>query len=151
MCRFVPLRFHAFAAAMVVFRRYSAAVVVHYSRYERTEYRRLAGKYPDVAAHEEIDALFAPPRAFDLYSDAVRSGSEWPTHDFSIKSLARHCGFSWRDADPSGASSIQWFDQWAKTGEPGLRQRLLDYNEDDCRAMRVVWDCMRKLPVRVDA
>ena len=101
---------------MALFRRYSSAVVVHYSRYERTEYRKLADKYPDVASREEIEALFAPPRAFDLYSDVVRSGSEWPTHDFSIKSLAKHCGFSWRDADPSGASSIEWFDQWAKTG-----------------------------------
>ncbi|MEO8315488.1 MAG: ribonuclease H-like domain-containing protein, partial [Pseudomonadota bacterium] len=77
--------------------------------------------------------------------------SEWPTHDFSIKSLAKHCGFNWRDADPSGASSIEWFDQWAKTGNPELRQRLLDYNEDDCRAMRVVWDCMQQFPVRADA
>jgi predicted RecB family nuclease len=80
----------------------------------------------------------------------VRPGSEWPTHDFSIKSLAKHCGFSWRDSDPSGASSIEWFDQWAKTGNPLLRQRLLDYNEDDCRAMRVLWDSMRQFPVRMD-
>jgi predicted RecB family nuclease len=141
----------AFAAAMALFRQYQTAVVVHYSRYERTEYRKLAGKYPDVATAEEIDTLFAHPRALDLYSDVVRSGSEWPTHDFSIKSLAKYCGFSWRDADPSGASSIEWFDQWVKTGNPRLRQRLLDYNEDDCLAMRVVWDCMRQFPVRVDA
>lgn len=141
----------AFAAAMALFRRYSSAVVVHYSRYERTEYRKLADKYPSVASREEIDTLFAPPRALDLYSDVVRSGSEWPTHDFSIKSLAKHCGFSWRDADPSGASSIEWFDQWAKTADPRLRQRLLNYNEDDCLAMRVVWDCMRQFPVRTDA
>jgi uncharacterized protein len=138
----------AFAAAMAIFRRYDAAVVVHYSKYERTEYRKLAGKYPDVAGPEEIEALFAAPRALDLYSDVVRPGSEWPTHDFSIKSLARHCGFSWRDVDPSGASSIEWFDQWARTGDPRLRQRLLDYNEDDCLAMRVVWDAMQTLPVR---
>jgi uncharacterized protein len=141
----------AFAAAMAVFRRHESAVVVHYSRYERTEYRKLALKYPDVATGAEIEALFAPPRSFDLYSDAVRPGSEWPTHDFSIKSLAKYCGFSWRDADPSGASSIEWFDQWARGGDPRLRQRLLDYNEDDCRAMRVVWDRMRQFPVRADA
>lgn len=141
----------AFAAAMALFRRFSSALVVHYSKYERTQYRKLAGKYPDVAAPEEIDALFMTPRALDLYCDVVRPASEWPTHDFSIKSLAKHCGFSWRDVDPSGASSIEWFDQWAKTGDPRLRQRLLDYNEDDCRAMRVVWDYMQKLPVRIDA
>ncbi len=137
----------AFAMAMDLLRRYSAAPVVHYSKYERTEYRKLAARYPDVAGPEEIEALFAAPRALDLYSDVVRPCSEWPTHDFSIKSLAKHCGFNWRDADPSGATSIEWFDRWAKTGDPRLRQRLLDYNEDDCRAMRVVWDCMQQFPV----
>ncbi|MEO8315941.1 MAG: TM0106 family RecB-like putative nuclease, partial [Pseudomonadota bacterium] len=80
----------AFAAAMALFRHYSSAAVVHYSPYERTEYRKLAAKYPDVATPEEIETLFAPSRAFDLYSRAVRSSSEWPTHDFSIKSLAKH-------------------------------------------------------------
>jgi predicted RecB family nuclease len=138
----------AFVAAMQLFRQHASALVVHYSKYERTEYRRLAAKYPDVASPDEIEALFAEPRALDLYSDVVRSGSEWPTHDFSIKSLAKYCGFNWRDVDPSGASSIEWFDQWARTGNPLMRQRLLDYNEDDCRAMRVVWDRMRLLPVR---
>jgi len=138
----------AFAQAMAVFRRYPAALVVHYSKYERTEYRKLAAKYPDVAGSGEIEALFAAPRALDLYFDVVKPASEWPTHDFSIKSLAKHCGFHWRDSDPSGASSIEWFDQWARTGDPRLRQRLLDYNEDDCRAMRVVWDVLRELPVR---
>lgn len=141
----------AFAAALQLFRHHASARVVHYSKYERTEYRRLAAKYPDVAGPEEIEALFSSPRALDLYSDVVRPGSEWPTHDFSIKSLAKYCGFSWRDVDPSGASSIEWFDQWARTGNPLMRQRLLDYNEDDCRAMRVVWDRMRLLPVRIDA
>jgi uncharacterized protein len=139
----------AFAAAMAVFRRHPDALVVHYSKYERTEYRRLATRHPDVAAAEEIDRLFAAPHALDLYLDVVKSGSEWPTHDFSIKSLAKHCGFHWRDVDPSGAASIEWFDQWAKSGDPRLRQRLLDYNEDDCRAMRVVLDVVETLPVRL--
>jgi predicted RecB family nuclease len=141
----------AFAQAMALFRRYSAALVVHYTKFERTEYRRLAARYPDVVGPEEIEALFAAPRALDLFSDVVRPRSEWPTHDYSIKSLAKCCGFSWRDADPSGASSIEWFDRWARTGDERLRQRLLDYNEDDCRAMRVVLDCMRELPIRSDA
>jgi predicted RecB family nuclease len=135
----------AFAAAMTLLRSYPQALIVHYSRYERTAYRKLATKYPEVASAAQIEALFASPRALDLYTDVVRNGSEWPTHDFSIKSLARHCGFAWRDADPSGASSIEWFDQWARDNDPKLRQRLLDYNEDDCRAMRVVYDRMRAL------
>ncbi|MBS1994771.1 MAG: TM0106 family RecB-like putative nuclease [Cyanobacteria bacterium SZAS LIN-2] len=138
----------AFAEAMAVFRRYRAAIVIHYSRYERTYYRKLQQKYPDIATVEEIETLFAPPRTLDLYSDVVRPGSEWPTLDFSVKTLAKFCGFEWRDTDPSGASSIEWFDQWAKTRDPALKQRLLEYNEDDCRAMRVVLDRMKTLAVK---
>jgi len=140
----------AFGAAMALFRSHVGALVVHYSKYERTEYLRLAGKYPEVATPEEIMALFKPPRALDLYLDVVKPASEWPTHDYSIKSLARHCGFAWRDADPSGASSIEWFDRWARTRDPRFRQRLLAYNEDDCRAMRVVMDRLKELPVHPD-
>lgn len=143
-----PAERAAFAAAMTIFRAYSAALVVHYSKYERTEYRKLQRKYPDVAPAEEIEALFAPPRALDLYYDVVKAGSEWPTLDFSIKSIARVCGFAWRDADPSGAASIEWFDQWAKTRDPTIRQRLLEYNEDDCRAMRVLLDRLKTMEVR---
>ena len=138
----------AFAAAMAVFRAYPAAVVVHYSKYERTEYRKLQGKYPNIATAEEIEMLFNPPRALDLYLDIVKPGSEWPTMDFSIKSLAKCCGFAWRDVDPSGAASIEWFDRWVRSEERVLRDRLLEYNEDDCRAMRVVMDELKTMTVR---
>ncbi len=137
----------AFADALALFRQYPDATVVHYSKYERTQYRKLQEKYPQVATRDEIDQLFAGPRALDLY-EKVRADSEWPTHDLSIKSLAKFCGFAWRDADPSGASSIEWFDQWARGADPALRQRLLDYNEDDCRATRVVLDAMKGFEVR---
>ena len=138
----------AFEVAMAMFRGYPSAVVVHYSKYERTEYRKLQGKYPNVATAEEIEALFKPPRALDLYLDIVKPGSEWPTMDFSIKSLAKCCGFSWRDSDPSGAASIEWFDRWVQNGDALQRQRLLEYNEDDCRAMRIVMDALKGMPVR---
>ena len=138
----------AFAAAWGFIREHAEAVVVYYSKYERTVYRALQAKYPEVCGAEEIEALFAavPERSFDLYFDAVKK-SEWPTMDYSVKTLARFCGFQWRDADPSGASSIQWFDEWVTTRDPAIRQRILDYNEDDCIAMRVVLDRMRGMRV----
>ena len=138
----------AFEKAMAIFRRYPNAVVIHYSKYERTEFRKLARKYPDVCTVEEVEALYTPPQALDLLYDVVWSGSEWPTMDYSVKSLAKFCGFQWRDEDPSGASSIEWFDRWATTGDPALRVRLLKYNEDDCVAMRVVLDVLKALEVR---
>jgi predicted RecB family nuclease len=33
--------------------------------------------------------------------------------------------------------------QWVKTQDPKIKQRILDYNEDDCRAMPMLLDRMR--------
>jgi predicted RecB family nuclease len=140
----------AFAAAWGFIGQHPEAVLVYYSKYERTVYRALAEKYPEVCRREAVDAVFASERAFDLYFDAVKK-SEWPTLDYSIKTLAKYCGFAWRDTDPSGASSIQWFDAWVNTRDPAVKQRILDYNEDDCVAMRVVLDRMRGMSAGIDA
>jgi predicted RecB family nuclease len=145
-------QWEAFAAAWAFIREHAEAVVVYYSKYERTVYRDLQAKYPEVCGSEEIEALFSavPERSFDLYYDAVRQ-SEWPTMDYSVRTLAKFCGFQWRDLDPSGASSIQWFDEWVRTRDPAIKQRILDYNEDDCVAMRVVLDRMRGMSAGVAA
>ena len=81
----------------------------------------------------------------DLYLDVVKPATEWPTNDQSIKTLAKYLGFAWRDNNPSGAASIEWFDQWVRTRDPEIRQRILDYNEDDCKATRVLLDGVRSL------
>lgn len=119
--------------------------IYYYSKYERTIYRKLQEKYPDICTIEQIEELFNPAHAIDLYNDVVRKNTEWPTRDYSIKTLANFLGFNWRDSHPSGAASIEWFDRWVKTGNPKLRQRILDYNEDDCIATRVLLDGIRQL------
>ena len=63
----------AFAATMTIFRRYPAAAVVHYSKYERPEYRKLQRKYPEVATVEEIETLFALHRLSGLINGPRRA------------------------------------------------------------------------------
>ncbi|NOT32734.1 MAG: TM0106 family RecB-like putative nuclease [Candidatus Eisenbacteria bacterium] len=138
----------AFASAVDFVRSLPTAPIVHYAPYERVTWRGLGERYPDVATADEAQALLSTPRAFDLYHGAIRPHTIWPTRDYSIKSVAKHLGFSWRDRHPSGAASIEWFQAWLKSGDPAELQRILDYNEDDCRAMEVVLDALRKLPVK---
>ena len=134
-----------FAEAWRYIQESQPCVVYYYSKYERTIYRKLREKYPDVCTEGEMEALFDPSRAIDLYFDVVLKATEWPTRDFSIKSLAKYLGFNWRDTHPSGAASIEWFHRWVETGDPEIRQRILDYNEDDCRATRVLRDAIEGL------
>jgi predicted RecB family nuclease len=138
----------AFAAAWAFLDAHGTAAVYIYSKYERTIYRKLAQKYPDVCGLEAVELLFAPTRTVDLYYDVVKPATEWPTLDFSIKSIAKALGFHWRDKHPSGAASIQWFDEYLRSHQDKDKQRILDYNEDDCRAMRVLVDALQGMPVR---
>lgn len=136
---------HAFAGAVAHLTSVPTATIWYYSKYERTLYRKLQARYPDVCSAEAIEALFDPGRAVDLYNDVVTKATEWPTNDQSIKTLAKYLGFSWRDTNPSGAASIEWFDQWVRSRDPAVRARILDYNEDDCKATRVLLDGIRAL------
>jgi predicted RecB family nuclease len=138
---------NAFTAAFDYLAAHADAAIYYYSKYERTTYRRLQQKYPDICTPEDVERLFEPPRAVDLYGDVVLKATEWPTRDHSIKTLARYLGFGWRDTHPSGAASIEWFDRWCRERKHEIRQRILDYNEDDCRATRVLLDGIRALAV----
>jgi predicted RecB family nuclease len=135
----------AFVRAIAFMKDVQPAMIFYFSKYERTIYRKLQQRFPDVCGSEVIDALFAPGRAVDLYFDVVLPSAEFPTRDYSIKSLATFLGFKWRDTTPSGAASIEWFNRWVETRDPNVKQRILDYNEDDCRATRVVLDGIRSL------
>jgi predicted RecB family nuclease len=135
----------AFAAAWDFIRSGQPSAIYYYSKYERTWYRNLQKRYPNVCTAEEVETLFAFASTVDLYYDVVLKATEWPTRDFSIKTLAKHLGFKWRDTHPSGAASIEWFDRWVQSGDAEVRKRILDYNEDDCRATRVLLDGIRAM------
>ncbi|MEB3067502.1 hypothetical protein, partial [Parvimonas micra] len=56
----------AFAGAMALLASDPAAPVYYYSRYERTCYRELQRRYPDVCSESDVELLFDPARAVDL-------------------------------------------------------------------------------------
>ncbi len=74
-----------------------------------------------------------------------------------LKQLATYAGFRWRDPTPGGEASLAWYEEAVRDDSPaahGARQRLLEYNEDDCRATRSLRDWLdgpaRTLPSRYD-
>jgi uncharacterized protein len=135
----------AFTAAWKYIRDSKPCMIFYYSKYERTIWRKLQSRYPHVASPEEIEEMFSPAHSVDLYFDVVKSKTEWPTRDYSIKTLAYYLGFSWRDSDPSGANSIEWYHRWIESKDKTIKQRILEYNEDDCIATRVLLDGIRDL------
>lgn len=135
----------AFKEAWTYLKSIPTATIYYYSKYERTMWRKLQKKYPSVATEAEIEAFFDPQKAIDLYYDVVLKATEWPTIDHSIKTLAKYLGFAWRDTHPSGAASIEWYHRWVESKDLNIKKRILDYNEDDCRATRVLLDGINEL------
>ena len=123
-------------------------VIYYYSPYERTTWRKLQNRYPDVMTEDNVENMFSSDVAVDLYLDVVKSKTEWPTNDYSIKTLATYLGFKWRDEEPSGAASIEWYHRWVEKGDVAIKQRILDYNEDDCFAMCVLLDAIQKMSIK---
>ena len=114
-----------FAEAWAYMKDRRPCAIYYYSKYERTIYRKLRLKYPDVCSAEEIEELFDPAHAIDLYNDVVKKATEWPTWDFSIKTLAKYLGFSWRDTHPSGRlQSSGFIDGWKRTTPRSGREFL---------------------------
>jgi len=139
----------AFAKAWQYIREKNPTAIYFYSPYERTLWRKLVDRHPSVATEADVEGLFSSQIAVDLYNGVVRSKMEWPTRDLSIKTLATYMGFEWRDPDPSGAASIEWYHRWIDSRDIRIKQRILNYNEDDCLAMRVLTDAVRSMILKV--
>lgn len=124
--------------------------VYYYSPYEKTTYKQLAAVYPDIKTVEQIEEFFAGSNVIDLYSDIVFKKTDWPLARYSIKEIANYLGFKWRDESPSGALSIQWFNDYVKTKNPDMMKRIIEYNEDDCKAMLILKDKLVELNNKIE-
>ncbi|MBL4693969.1 TM0106 family RecB-like putative nuclease [Candidatus Gracilibacteria bacterium] len=124
--------------------------VYYFSHHEKTTYKKLQKKYPDVISMDEVVAFFENPNVIDLYS-VVQKDTDWPLSSYSLKALAVYLGFEWRDETPSGALSIQWFNEYLDGKDEAILKRILEYNEDDCKATMVLKDGIEKLELGLDA
>ncbi|MCA9374611.1 TM0106 family RecB-like putative nuclease [Candidatus Peregrinibacteria bacterium] len=118
--------------------------IYFFSKHERTTYKRLQKQYPNIISLEEVEAFFDQTNAIDLY-EIVQKCTDWPLSSYSLKALATYIGFSWRDETPSGALSIQWFNEYLKNKDAKILNRILEYNEDDCKATMIVKDYLVRL------
>lgn len=119
--------------------------IYHYSDYEVVRLRRLA----DRSGHEMLQ--WAVDHVADLFVDlyAVVREHWFGVNGLGLKVVATEgAGFHWRDDNPGGLNSLQWFDEAAHADNPATRDeartRVLEYNEDDVRATAAVREWLRR-------
>jgi predicted RecB family nuclease len=105
--------------------------------------RAVATSIPEGPTMRDLDEFrhCSPAEWIDLHEQAQRQvQTEGP---LGLKQLAGAAGFEWRDENPSGEASMQWYEVASRDESDealASRQRILEYNEDDCRATRALRD-----------
>ena len=109
--------------------QYPDAAIFHYGSYETKALKKW--KY-NTGELVNILALF-------------RTHVYPPTYTNGLKDIAGWLGFQWRDPEAGGLKSMEWRQQWQNSVGEQWKTRLLEYNEDDCRALSKVHGWLNKL------
>lgn len=113
------------------------AVFYHWSDYERIHLSKMALKY-EVDETRQSDVF---GRLVDLRKVATGAFA-FPTQGEGLKPIARHLGFAWRQDDVDAMASVALYSRYTGSGgaDDEAKQKILTYNEDDCRATMHVLD-----------
>jgi predicted RecB family nuclease len=123
-------------------------IIYHWHHYERTHLERLAERHS--LPNEALVTLLGNLR--DLHRDSI-SCFAFPTYSNGLKDVAKYMGYKWRHADVNALESIAFYLQYVENPEANKDkiQKVIDYNEDDCRATMLVKDWLeRNLSIETD-
>jgi len=118
----------------------------HWHHYERIQLKKACERHGLIRAYDKLIL----PNLVDLCA-AAQSSYVLPTPGWSIKVVAPYFGFTW--SQPSSEvdamkSAMMWFKQTMNGANGAGMDRVLKYNEDDCKAMIVVKDGFERLEVK---
>jgi predicted RecB family nuclease len=116
-------------------------VIYHYGVYERTTVKKLGERYGTQA---QADALLE--RLIDL-EQTIKDCTVLPLRSTSLKAVAPWLGFSWSGDIQGGEDSMLEYLAWLDDGDQEHLERILRYNEEDCRATLVVLEWLRRLMI----
>lgn len=114
-------------------------VIYHYSQYERQVFERYGKAYGISLA---LDEKFKN-NALDLLKITTES-AVLPLYFYSLKDVARYLGFAWQSTDAGGAESVVWYNDYLKTKDAKILDKIIRYNEDDVRATLFVKDWLQQ-------
>jgi uncharacterized protein len=115
------------------------APIYHYGGFEQDVVAHFSAKY----GVSELAREAFERNMIDLIG-VIRASVIFPLSFYSLKDIAAYIGFEWRTADASGANSVLWAEEWLKHKSEDVKRRILEYNEDDCRATWIIQRWLRE-------
>jgi predicted RecB family nuclease len=116
--------------------RYSEYILFHFGNYERQALKQIKNKLPE-HRWQEVEQVLS--RAVNVLA-LIYGHVYFPTYSNGLKDIGRVLGHRWSEPDASGAQSIVWRSRWETGHDEGLKAKLLQYNMEDCIALKTLVD-----------
>jgi predicted RecB family nuclease len=113
------------------------APVIHYGSYERRAIARMGQR-----CGTEVETYLR--RMINL-NEEVFCRVYFPIRSNGLKEIGAFLGATWAEPGASGLQSLVWRHHWEESHDDGLRERLWRYNQDDCRALILLWDELARI------
>lgn len=106
----------------------------HFGSYDVKAIKRMKSKI-DAYLYEPLEIIF--DQSVNVLS-IIHSHVYFPAFSNSLKIIAKILGFQWTDKNASGTKSIIWREMWEKNEDPNLKEKLIQYNKEDCLALKTI-------------
>ncbi len=113
-------------------REYPEVPIYHYGNYEAKAISDLKIKYV-------ADCLDIEERLVNINS-YIYGNVYFPVYSNSLKQIGHFLEFSWSSSEASGLQCIFWRYKFEETQDNLYKQKILDYNQEDCLALSLLTD-----------
>lgn len=115
-------------------KNYADCSLYHYGSYETKFLRKMQKK---LGGHKsrEIDGILN--KSINVLSK-IYGYVYFPTYSNKLKDIGAYLGFHWTEKNASGWESVLWKKNWDKSQDGGLKQQLIQYNLEDCLALKKI-------------
>ena len=114
-------------------------VIYHFAHFEQQVFKRFGEQY---GISRELEDKFKN-NSIDLWRTTIEAVI-LPLYFYSLKDVAKYLGFTWDSQDAGGAESVVWYNDFLKTKDTKILDKILRYNEDDVRATLFVKEWLEK-------
>jgi predicted RecB family nuclease len=117
-------------------------VLIHYGSYETTFLKSMSERHETPSEGSTVATIF--DSAINLVS-VMFAQIYFPTYSNGLKEVATWLRFKWSDAGPSGKQAIIWRSDWEGNRQCALKEQLVTYNSEDCKALALTEEAISRL------
>jgi predicted RecB family nuclease len=123
-----------------ILEEYQDSPVYHWHSYEKTNIIKYFSKFEIDSNNYTIDN-----RLIDIYKEFTNNWI-FPVTSLSIKDIAKHLGYNWKQSNFDGRLAITKYLEFLKYKfrQEEIKQEIIEYNKDDIQALIHVFDWLNE-------